>query len=162
MVYDSQGNSAIIEWNNTDGNLYFTDGNSSKPNIMANHPVFIFSRYAFKDLPKNDNLNPLNHSYSTFNRYMTLYNITCSHHGKYSEDDAIDALEAVYANTVARIEGVPIPLPTKTLWSVILDLTDRSLKMKSFLKTGPVDPKTNESTLIFSPYLTFRLNNSRL
>ena len=53
MVYDSQGNSTIVEWNKTDGNLYFTDGNSSKPNIMTNHPIFIFSKYALKDLPKN-------------------------------------------------------------------------------------------------------------
>ena len=162
MVYDSQGNSTIVEWNKTDGDLYFTDGNSSKPNIMTNHPMFIFSKYALKDLPKRDNLNPFNQSYSTFNRYVTLYNITSIHHGKYSENDAADALKAVYANTVVEVEGVPIPLPIKTLWSVILDLTDRSLKMKSFLKTGSVDPKTNETTLIFSPYLTFKMNNSSL
>ena len=162
MVYDSQGNSAIIEWNKTDGNLYFTDGNSSKPDIMTNHPMFIFSKYALKDLPRRDNLNPYNHSYSTFNRYMTLYNITSSHQGKYSEEDAADAMEAVYANTVVEVEGVPIPLPIKTLWSVILDLTDRSVKVKSFLQTGPVDPKTNETNLIFSPYLIFKMNNSSL
>lgn len=162
MVYDSQGNSAIIEWNRTDGNLYFTDGNSSKPNIMTNHPVFIFSKYAFKDLPKSDNLNPFNNSYSTFGRYMTLYNITGSHHDNYSENDTADVLKAVYANTVVEIEGVPIRLPIKTLWCMVLDLTDKSLKLKSFLKTSSVDPKTNETALIFSPYLTFKMNSSSL
>jgi penicillin V acylase-like amidase (Ntn superfamily) len=45
MVYDSQVNSTIIEWNKTDGNLYFTDGSSIKPNIMTNHPIYLDDLY---------------------------------------------------------------------------------------------------------------------
>jgi predicted choloylglycine hydrolase len=162
MVYDSQGNSAIIEWNRTDGNLYFTDGSSSKPNIMTNHPMFIFSEYALKDLSREENLISYNDPYDTFNRYITLYNITSSHEGKFSDEDAADVLSAVNANTVLEVEGATRPLPINTIWNVILDLTDRGLKMKCFLKKGPIDKATNESTLIFTPYLAFKMNNSSM
>jgi len=163
MVYDSHGNSAIIEWNRTDGNLYFTDGNSSKPNIMTNHPMYIFSKYALKDLPREKNLIPYNQPYDTFNRYITLYNITSSHKGKFSEEDATNALSAVSANTtntMVAYEGAIMPLPINTIYNALLDLTDRSLKVKFYLKNGPIDPKTNENTSIFSPYLTFKMDNS--
>jgi penicillin V acylase-like amidase (Ntn superfamily) len=80
MVYDSTGRSTVVEWNKDDGNLYFTDGNTSRPSIMT------------------------------------------------------------------------------TLYKVILDLTEKSLKVKRFLKPGPVDNATNESTLVFSPYVTFKMN----
>lgn len=160
MVYDSHGNSAIIEWNKTDGNLYFTDGNSSKPNIMTNHPMYIFSKYATKDLPRENDMIPYNDPYDSFNRYITLYNITSSHKGKYSEMDTADALRAVSANTMVASEGAFMPLPINTIYNALLDLTDRSLKVKFYLKNGPIDPKTNENTSIFSPYLTFKMDNS--
>ena len=66
------------------------------------------------------------------------------------------------ANTVLEVEGAMIPLPINTICNVILDLTDRSLKMKFFLKKGPIDKATNESTLIFTPYLAFKMNNSSM
>lgn len=160
MVYDSHGNSAIIEWNKTDGNLYFTDGNSSKPNIMTNHPMYIFSKYATEDLPRENDIIPYNDPYDSFNRYITLYNITSSHKGKYSVMDTADALSAVSANTMVASEGAIMPLPINTIYNALLDLTDRSLKVKFYLKNGPIDPKTNENTSIFSPYLTFKLDNS--
>jgi predicted choloylglycine hydrolase len=162
MVYDSQGNSAIIEWNRTDGNLYFTDGSSSKPNIMTNHPLFKFSGHESTDLAREENMISHNDSYDTFNRYITLYNITSSHQGKFSDEEAGDILSAVNANTILEAEGATTPLPITTIWNVILDLTDRSLKMKFFLKKGPMDKATNESTLIFTPYLAFKMNNSSM
>ncbi|MHB8119133.1 MAG: C45 family autoproteolytic acyltransferase/hydrolase [Methanothrix sp.] len=161
MVYDDQGNSAIIEWNRTDGNLYFTDGNSSKPNIMTNHPMFIFSKYTLKDLLRED-LLPFGDPYNTFNRYIRLDNITSSHKGKFSEEDAAAALREVFANTMVEVEGATKPLPINTIYNVILDLNERSLKVKFYLKNGPVDPVTNETTSVFSPYLTFKMNDSTM
>ncbi len=162
MVYDSQGNSAIVEWNKTDGNLYFTDGNSSKPNIMTNHPLYKYSKYSLEKL--SDEKNPLSYydPYDTFNRYITLYKITTSHEGKYSEEDIADVLRAVEANTVIQAEGALEPLPINTIWNVMLDLTDRSMKVKFFLKKGPVDKATGEDTLIFTPYMTFKMANSSM
>jgi len=162
MVYDSQGSSTIIEWNKTDGNLYFTDGNSIEPNIMTNHPMYIFSKYSLEDLSEEKNLLSYYDPYDTFNRYITLYNIISSHEGKFSDEDAANVLSSVEANTVTQAEGSVIPLPINTIWNVILDLTDRSLKMKFFLKKGPMDNATNESTLIFTPYLDFKMNNSSM
>jgi penicillin V acylase-like amidase (Ntn superfamily) len=159
MVYDSLGNSAIIEWNRTDGNMYITDGNSSKPNIMTNHPMFIFSKYTLKDLQR-EGLLPLDDAYDTFNRYVRLDNITSSHEGKFSEEDAAAALGEVFANKNIAVEGATKPLPINTLYNVLLDLNERSLKVKFYLKNGPVDPETNETTSVFTPYLTFKMNNS--
>lgn len=162
MVYDSQGNSTIIEWNKTDGNLYFTDGNNSKPNIMTNHPMYLFSKYAIKDLPREKNLIPYNDPYDTFNRYITLYNITSSHKGKFSEMDAANALSAVSANKVIAAEGAMKPLPINTIYHVLMDLTNRSMNVKFYLKNGPIDPKTKENTSIYSPYFAFSMGNSTL
>ena len=159
MVYDSQGNSAIIEWNRTDGNLYFTDGNSSKPNIMTNHPMFIFSKYTSKDLLR-DGLVPFDDTYDTFNRYVRLDNFTSSHMGKFSEEDAAAALREVFANKMVMVEGATKPLPINTIYNAILDLNERSLNVKFYLKNGPVDPETNENTLVFTPYMTFKMNDS--
>ena len=74
--------------------------------------------------------------------------------------DTADALSAVSANTMVASEGAIMPLPINTIYNALLDLTDRSLKVKFYLKNGPVDPKTNENTSIFSPYLTFKMDNS--
>ncbi len=134
MVYDSQGDSAIIEWNKTDGDLYFTDGNSSKPNIMTNHPMYKYSKYSLEDLSEEKNLISYYDPYDTFNRYITLYKIISSHEGKFSDEDVAEVLGAVEGNTVLQIEGAKTPLPINTIWNAILDLTDRSLKMKFFLK----------------------------
>jgi hypothetical protein len=159
MVYDSQGNSAIIEWNRTDGNLYFTDGNISKPNIMTNHPMFIFSKYTLKDLQEEGRL-PFDDPYDTFNRYVRLDNITSSHIGKFSEEDAAAALLEVFTNKMDKVEGASKLLPINTIYNVILDLNERSLNVKFYLKNGPVDPETNETTSVFTPYLTFKMNDS--
>jgi len=160
MVYDSQGNSATIEWNRTDGNLYFTDASSNEPNIMTNHPIYKFSKYSLENLSEEKNLLSYYDPYDTINRYITLYNSISSHEGKFSDKDAADVLSSVEANTVIQAEGGMNPLPINTIWNVILDLTDRSLKVKFFLKKGPVDNATDKGTLIFTPYLAFKMNNS--
>lgn len=155
LVYDSYGNSTIVEWNKTDGNLYFTDGNGSQSNIMTNHPMYKYSKYKLEDLP-----HEIQDPYDTFNRYRVLYNLTRSHQGKFGEKDIADVLSAAYGNGAFQLEGAVRPLQLNTLYNVILDLNDRSLKVKCFLNYGPVDPKTNKSALNFSPYFTFEMNNS--
>jgi len=162
MVYDSRGNSAIVEWNKTDGNLYFTDSNSNKPNIMTNHPMYKYSNYSLEDLSEEKNLITYDDPYDTFNRYITMYNIISSHQGKFSDEEAANVLRSVEGNTVIQAEGAMESLPINTIWNVILDLNDRSLKVKFFLKKGPVDKTTNRSELIFTPYLAFRMNNSSM
>ncbi len=160
MVYDSQGNSAIIEWNKTDGNLYFTDGNSSKPNIMTNHPMYKYSKYSLENLSEEKNPLSYDDPYDTINRYITMYNIISRHEGKFSDEDIAKVLGAAEGNTVLQIEGAKEPLPINTIWNAILDLTDKSLKVKFFLKKGPMDKETDKSTLIFTPYLAFKMNKS--
>ncbi len=161
MVYDSQGNSAIIEWNKTDGNLYFTDSNSKKPNIMTNHPMYKYSNYSLENLSEEKDPISYYDPYDTINRYITLYNVIGSHEGKFSDEDIAKVLSAVEGNTVLQVEGAKEPLPINTIWNAILDLTDRSMKVKFFLKKGPIDKATDESPLIFSPYLTFKMNMNK-
>ncbi len=160
MIYDSTGRSTIVEWNKDDGNLYFTDGNTSEPSIMTNHPMFRYSKVAPKDLPLEETIIPYNDPYDTFNRYRTLYNFTNSHPGKFSEEDAAYAISTVMVNSILEYQGAVRPLPMTTLYDVIFDLTDRSLKVKCFLKTGTSDIATNKSSTVYTPYLTFKMNNS--
>lgn len=158
MVYDSTGRSTVVEWNKDDGNIYFTDGNISQPNIMTNHQIFKYSKVAAKDLPVEETMIPYNHPYDTFNRYRTLYNFTSSHQDRFSEEDLDDAISSVAVNSILEYQGAVRPLPMTTLYDVILDLTDRRLKVKCFLHSGPANNATNESTIVFSPYLTFDLS----
>ncbi|VVB67578.1 Acyl-coenzyme A:6-aminopenicillanic acid acyl-transferase [uncultured archaeon] len=160
MVYDSQGSSAIVEWNKTDGNLYFTDGNSSEPSVMTNHPLYKYSKHGLKDLSEEMNLVSYLYPYDTIKRYVTLSDIIRSHEGKFSEEDTAKVLSEVEANTIVLGGGATSLLPINTIWNVIMDLTDRSLKMKCFLKKGPGDNAIGEETLIFTPYLAFKMNNS--
>ncbi len=91
-----------------------------------------------------------------------MYNVINGHEGKFSDEDAANVLRSVEGNTVIQAEGALEPLPINTIWNVILDLNDRSMKVKFFLKKGPVDKTTNRSALIFTPYLAFRMNNSSM
>jgi hypothetical protein len=158
MVYDTTGRSTIVEFNKDDGNIYFTDGNISQPSIMTNHPIFKYAKVAPKDLPRA-NIIPYNHQHDTFNRYRTLYNFTSSHQGKFSEGDLADLISTVTVNSILEYQGFR-PSQVTPLYDVIMDLTDRSLKVKCFLKSGHVDKATNEGTLVFTPYLTFKMDNS--
>jgi hypothetical protein len=160
MVYDSFGNSTIVEWNKTSGNVVFTDGSNNKPNIMTNFPIYLYTKYSLKDLPREPDLIPYNDPYDSFRRYITLSNITSSHEGRISEAEAASALGAVSTNTVIAAEGSMAPLPINTIYHVLMDLNNRSMNVKFYLMNGPIDPKTDRNTSIYSPYFTFRLNNS--
>jgi hypothetical protein len=163
MVYDSQGNSTIVEWNATSGNVIFTDGSPGKPNIMTNHPIYLYTKYSLKDLPRESNLIPYNDPYDSFRRYITLSNFTNlsnSQEGRFTEIQAADALIAVSTNTVIAAEGAMRPLPINTIYHVLTDLTNKSMKVKFYLMNGPIDPETGKNTSIFSPYITFGMNSS--
>ncbi len=160
MVYDSLGNSTVVEWNAMSGSVIFTDGSNGKPNIMTNHPIYLYAEYSLKDLPRESNLIPYNDPYDSFRRYITLSNITNSHESRFTEMDASNALSEVSPNTVIAAEGAMRPLPINTIYHVLTDLTDKSMKVKFYLMNGPIDPVTKKNTSIFSPYITFKINSS--
>jgi hypothetical protein len=163
MVYDSLGNSSIIEWNATSGNVIFTDGSPAKPNIMTNHPIYLYTGCSLKDLPREANLIPYNDPYDSFRRYITLSNltnITNSQEGRFTESQAADALNAVSPNMMIAAEGAMRPLPINTIYHVLTDLTNKSMKVKFYQRNGPIDPETGKNTSIFSPYFTFKMASS--
>ncbi|OPY54306.1 MAG: Acyl-coenzyme A:6-aminopenicillanic acid acyl-transferase [Methanosaeta sp. PtaU1.Bin112] len=158
MVYDSSGNSTVVEWNRTSESVIFTDGIKGKPNIMTNHPIYLYTNYALEDLPREMDLIPYGDPYDSFIRYITLSNITNSQKGKFTDMQAADALSAVSPNTVIAAEGAMRPLPINTIYHVLMDLDNRSMMVKFYLNNGPVDPETKKNTSIFSPYMTFKMN----
>lgn len=158
MVYDSSGNSTVVEWNSTSESVIFTDGIKGKPNIMTNHPIYLYANYALKDLPRETTLIPYGDPYDSFIRYITLSNITNSQEGRFTDMQAADALSAVSANTVIAAEGALRPLPINTIYHVLMDLDNRSMMVKFYLRNGPIDPETKKNTSIFSPYQTFKMN----
>ena len=133
---------------------------TNEPHIMTNHPLHIYSNYSTNDLPRETYL--YDDPYDTFNRYIVLNNTISSHEGKFTEIDASNALGKVMANTVTAAEGAVIPVPINTIYNVIMDLTNRSMKVKFYLKDGPLDADTLENTSIFSPYIAFQMNDSTM
>jgi len=163
MVYDNLGNSTIVEWNETNGSVIFTDGSPAKPSIMTNHPIYLYTGYSLETLPREANLIPYNDPYDSFRRYITLSNLTSttnSQNGRFTEVQAADALSAVSPNTVIAAEGAMRPLPINTIYHVLTDLTNGSMKVKFYLMNGPKDPVTGKNTSVFSPYVTFKLDRS--
>jgi hypothetical protein len=89
---------------------------------MTNHPV---AKYPTVDtFPKAD----ANASYhDTFLRYKTLTNITSNHKGKFTCQDMIDTLRAVYAETNDQVlikeRALEVNMPERTTTNSLVDVT---------------------------------------
>jgi hypothetical protein len=121
-----------------------------------------YSKYSMEALAEERNLFTVDDPYDTFNRYITLHNVINGHEGKFSEEDAGEVLSSVEGNSVIMAEGATEPLPINTIWNIILDLTAKSIKVKFYQKSGPLNSTTNKSPLIFTPYIAFKLDNSSM
>jgi len=154
QVCDRFDNSFIFETSSKDFSSYFTD-NRGRPQIMTNHAV-----YLYPDVNEFPEYSP-KATYNTFYRYRTLYDYLQEHQGKFSDDDAKEALSRVYAHTHDVDEGAALPTPCRTLWPVVYDINERTLELKFYLKDGEVDPITGDPTLMFSQPFKFRLKVDR-
>ena len=105
---------------------------------MTNHPV---AKYHTVDtFPKTD----ANASYhDTFLRYKTLTNITSNHKGKFTRQDMIDTLRAVYAETNDQVlfkeRALEVNMPERTTTNSLVDVTNGTISARFYLRdTDPL------------------------
>jgi hypothetical protein len=155
LIADRSGRSFIAEMSDKDFQWHFTD-NVDKPQILTNHAVYKYpDTGTFPSIPATD-------EYNSFNRYRRLDAYITGHKGQFTEDDALNSMSLVKANTELAMEGVSRPLPMRTVWTSVFDLEDRSAKVSFYLKDGKKDPEKNPSGLVFSPQFTFRLDRDKI
>ena len=155
LIADRSGRSFIAEMSDKDFQWHFTD-NVDKPQILTNHAVYKYpDTGTFPSIPATD-------EYNSFNRYRKLDAYITSHKGQFTEDDALNSMSLVKANTDLAMEGGSRPLPMRTVWTSVFDLEERSAKVSFYLKDGKKDPEKNPSGLVFSPQFTFRLDRDKI
>ncbi len=154
MIGDRNGNSIILEFYKTnpmDANSPMTyiviPQSSTKPAIMTNHSIRKYPDPSTFPTP------PSTAPYDTFYRYMRLYNyLQASVFHCYTPDDGLYAMSLVYGYANDASEGAAKPFPVRTIWSLVMDVDDLSLKIKFY--TFSNDAK---KTPLFTDAFTFKL-----
>jgi predicted choloylglycine hydrolase len=155
LIFDKYGNSTIAEFFAEDGSVHFTDGSDSI-RIMTNHAV---AKYPTTDtFPKFD-ANTSSHD--TFLRYKTLDDMETSHEGKYSPQDMINMMAAVYAEVnddeIFQERAMVVTIPLRTTTNSLIDLTNGTISARFYLRDGSLDPKLGGPSPVFSPFFNFTL-----
>jgi hypothetical protein len=154
LIGDRYGKCFIYEVSAKDLSARFVDG-SGKPMIITNHAV-----HKHPDVDKFPSFDP-KATYNSFYRYLVLYKFLQDHPGKLAFDDVRNALVRTYGNTHDADEGAAAPLPLRTLYPMVYDISERTLDVKFYLKDGDLDPGTGKPVLVFSKPFTFTLKEKR-
>lgn len=147
LIGDRNGNSLILEFSEQDLSPRFVDPPYPGPTIMTNHSVF--------KTPTINTFPPIDYtqSYNTYYRYIRLYDyLQASVFHKYTPDDGLYAMSLVYGFVDDQSEGTAKPLPLRTVWSLVMDVDDLSMKIKFYT----VDDNTFK-TPVFTDTYTFKL-----
>ena len=155
LIFDKYGNSTIAEFFAEDGSVHFTD-DSDSIRIMTNHAV---ASYPTTDtFPKFD-ANTSSHD--TFLRYKTLDDMETSHEGKYSPQDMMDMMAAVYAEVnddeIFQERAMVVTMPLRTTTNSLIDLTNGTISARFYLRDGSIDSKLGGPSPVFSPFFNFTL-----
>ncbi|MFA6002124.1 MAG: C45 family peptidase [Thermoleophilia bacterium] len=147
LIGDRNGDSMILEFSEEDLSPRFISPASPGPSIMTNHPV--------KEYPTIDTFPPIDKTkaYDTFYRYTRLHDyLEASVFHKYTPDDGLHAMSMVYGFVNDESEGTAMPLPLRTVWSLVMDLDDLSMKIKFYT----ADDDTSATPILTDAY-TFSL-----
>ncbi len=149
MVMDSSGGSFIFEKSPEDFSDHFTDS-KGKPVVITNHSVHDYPTVdKFPEAGKDD--------YDTFNRYRRLEKYVEDHKGKFSEKDGEHAMSLAYGRVDEASEGGHHDLPLRTLYTAVVDINERSMRVRFYERDGKPDPETGLATLVFSKPFEFKL-----
>lgn len=154
LIGDRNGKSVILEFYKKDPadaaspmNFIVIPQGSGRPTILTNHSVRTYPDPG--SFPKPASTAP----YVTYNRYLRLYHyLQASLFHYYTPDDGLYAMSMVYGYSNDASEGAAKPFPVRTIWSLVMDLDDLSLKIKFYT----VDHKAQQTPL-FTDALTFTL-----
>lgn len=157
LIGDRNGNARFLEFYSPDGGKtlsfrYFPQNQTQilvKPTIMTNHPMYENFDTTSINYQKYDPSKP----YDTYYRYMRLYNyLQASAFRYYTPDDGLYAMSLVYGYANDSSEGAAQPFPVRTIWSLVMDVDDLSLKIKFYT----VD-NTAQKTPLFTDAMTFTM-----
>jgi len=127
LIGDRTGNSMILEFSEDDLSPRFISPDSAGPTIMTNHAVFKYP--SIGTFPPIDKTKP----YDTFYRYMRLYDyLQASVFHSYTPEDGLYAMSMVYGFVNDQSEGTAMPLPLRTVWSLVMDVDDLTMKIKFY------------------------------
>ena len=159
FIADRHSRSFVFENAAEDFSTHFTD-NNGRPEVMTNHAVF--KHPDPEKFPETDLKKPAN----TFYRYKVLADFVKARQGKFAPEDAQEAISKVFIHTKGSAghdgETPTHPhYPTRTMFTELYDLADRSVEVKFFQKDGPDDPGTGLPSLIFSEPIKFKLKTTK-
>ncbi len=153
IISDPTGASTIFEIDSKTGEYVFVDSNEGKPQVVTNHAVHLYP--AVTSFPSTDPKA----NYNTFNRFRTVQDIVDSHQGKFTVDDCFQIMSKVYGATDdAEEAGAHIPYPLRTMWTFVMDLTDRTIYIKYYLRDAGKIECTNDVKLLFTDPIKIRLS----
>jgi len=154
LIADVSGQSITAEINPKNLRVEFTE-NSKKPQPFTNHPLYRFSDPAA--FPKYTPFEEDN----TFARYNKLVELL-DQKKQFSADDVLSNQDQVKARWNNPGRGMANPIPNRTIWTDIYDQKTGTLKVKFYLKDGPVDPATGDpKDLVYSDFFQFKLQNDK-
>ena len=150
LLTDATGASTIFETDSKTGEYVFVDGVEGKPQVMTNHAVHVYPTPA--SFPETDPKA----SYNTFNRFRILQDAVDSHQGRFTVDDCFQIQSKVYGATDDAEEAgahVPHPCPMRTMWTFVMDLTDRTIYIRYYLRdAGRIEGTKDVNLLLTDPF----------
>ncbi len=153
LICDDSGAATIAEYNNESHELIFTDyQDTAVP--LTNYAVYL--RPDFSQYPP-ENPNDIHDDYL---RSAKLHNYILDYEGAFTTNDAWKAMKMVEANADLSpeelLEGEN--QTDRLLWTVVTDITERSMTVKFFQRDGPINNETYRAhDLVLSEPFTFKL-----
>lgn len=153
LIADASGTSTIFEIDAKTGQYFFVDGEPGKPQVITNHAVHVHPTVeTFPSVDPKAN-------YNTFNRYRILTDAINQHRGTFSVDDCFNILSKVYGRSNDSEEaGAKSPYPIRTLWTFVMDLTDKNIIIKYYLRDDPAYKSNNDVRLVFADPISVQLH----
>ncbi len=150
MVMDTSGNSFIYEKSREDFADRLVDNKNDGPVVITNHSVYEYP--TVEKFPE-----PVKDDYDTFNRYRRLDEFVKKHKGLFSTSDGEEAMSLAYGRVEEASEGGYHDLPLRTLYTAVVDLDERSVKVRFYQRDIKSDRPDGLPDLVFSEPMTFKL-----
>ncbi|MBN1432855.1 MAG: linear amide C-N hydrolase [Methanomicrobiaceae archaeon] len=153
LICDDSGAATIAEYDNKSRELIFIDYKDT---------AFPLTNYAIHLKPDISQYPPEkpNDAHDDYLRSAKLHDYISDHEGAFTTDDAWKAMKMVEANADLSPEEILAGEneTDRLLWTVVTDITDRSMTVKFFLRDGPNNNETYHThDLVLSEPFTFKL-----
>ena len=150
LIADVLGNVVCVEINPKNARIELTE-KRGEPQVFTNHPIYLFPD------PKTFPHYTAFEQDNTFSRFQTLLDAV-NKKKQFSFYEVVDNQSQVVARWNNPGRGQYVPLPNRTIWTDVFDQKTGTVKVRFYLKDGPINPETGDpETLVFSDFFTFSL-----